>query len=106
VDGSVQLSKLRASLSVRAIVDVPGSNVQSKVTLFRVGSMRAWTQKLFLSAALVCTPAFVVQLLYLLVSLAGFTVSPLFFALELFALAHKIEVFGIVIGSVVRNVSR
>jgi hypothetical protein len=106
VDGSVQLTKIRSSLTIRSSVDVPGSNVSSKVTMFRVASRRTWTQQLFLYAALAVTPAFMLQMLYLFVSLAGLTVSPLFFALELFALAHKIEVFGIVIGSVVRNVSR
>ncbi len=53
---------------------------------------------------LLTSPEFLAHVGYVCVSVLGFTVTPMFYALELFALAYRVVIFNEVISAIVRCV--
>jgi hypothetical protein len=50
--------------------------------------------------------AFIIHALYFITSLAGLTISPFFYGLELFALAYRVQLFNEIVTAIVNNPMR
>jgi hypothetical protein len=105
VPGRVLISQLRSKGSVRERVEVDASAYQSEVVLERRQTARVWSVPM-LYLKLMVSPQFMAHLGYVLVSTLGITVSPMFYVLELFALAYRVVIFNEVISAIVSNPTR
>ena len=82
-----------------------GSLVVCSVVVERRHATSAWTKPI-LYMKLLSSRYFLSNLAYILVSTAGVVISPMFYALELFALASRVKIFYEVILAVTSNPTR
>jgi len=105
VSGRVLLSELKKVGSTRRNVALEDSNFTTKIVVESKDLAQSFTGPL-LYLQMLRDPDFLAHVGYMCISLASLTVSPMFSALELFALAFRVPIFNEVIHAVLTNPSR
>jgi hypothetical protein len=105
VPGRVFLDSVQSSNDAWHLVEVEDSRYKTEIPLEN-RQERSLGSSLLAYTKLLLNTAFVVHSLYFVTSLAGLTISPFFYGLELFALAYRVQLFHEIVSAIVNNPMR
>jgi hypothetical protein len=105
VPGRVYLGSMKSANVARYRITMDESPFHT-VAVFEKRKRTTRASAFLLYLRLLRNSGFLAHLAYFLISLAGFTVSPMFFCLELFSLAYRVKIFNEIINAVVSNPTR
>lgn len=105
VPGRVFLGSMKSANVARYRILMDESPFHT-VAVFEKRKQTTRLSSLLLYLRLFRNSGFIAHFAYFTISLAGFTVSPMFYCLELFALAYRVKIFNEIIYAVISNPTR